>query len=139
LAGLLVAATLVAAAWLVLARDSGRLAYSVPPGHAQNQLTLLVSGANIEPLDGATSAVLQSRPLAGTYSVSIQGAPGNVDDSLTVTPRPYSQAERPTRAGRLAAERFGRRSHPSLILQPELDNKPKPVKWGWRIEITGTN
>jgi hypothetical protein len=43
-----------------------------------------VSGPNLVLLDGATQAVLQSRPLAGTQGVTIQGAPGNVDDALTV-------------------------------------------------------
>lgn len=84
LAGLLAAGTLGLVAVAGLAHDTGRLAYRVPPGHAQNQLTLRVSGANIELLDGATGAVLQSRPLAGTQGVTIQGGPGKGDDSLTV-------------------------------------------------------
>jgi len=75
---------LAAAAWLVLGRDPGWLTYTLPPGQAQNELTLRVSGQHLELLDGATGVVLQSRPLGGTRGVSIQGGPGQGDDSLTV-------------------------------------------------------
>jgi len=75
---------LAAVAGLALKQHTNQLSYTAPAGHSQNTLTLLASGPTLELLDGATGSILASRPLAGTDGVTIQGAPGNVDDALTV-------------------------------------------------------
>ena len=86
LAGLTTAGTLaaVAAALLALAPHPAWLNFTPAPGPAANALTLRADGPNVELLDTATGAVLQSRLLAATRGVSIHGLPGQVDDTLTV-------------------------------------------------------
>src|SRR5215831_142700 len=78
------AAGALAAGGRWLAEQNSQMTYAAPAGPGPNQLTLVARGPWLELLDGATQTVLQSRPLAGTQGVTIQGAPGDVDDTLTV-------------------------------------------------------
>lgn len=65
--------------------EASPLTYDAPAHPGQpNRLTLRLNGPDIELLDDASGVILRSRPLAATSAVLINGAAGEVDDTLTV-------------------------------------------------------